>query len=392
MASKWEKGNRFMNEMMTIRQYTDTEKLILVLSRYDRTDYEEIVNHINFDNIDWSFFLGYAMINRVNGVIYEKIEELDVVPYYVKFFLKTVYKEQKKRTEIHQNEIRIVTDLLEKNGIRYAMLKGAVLNTIFYTPGERISNDTDIMVHVDDIDRTVKLLKGEGYIQGDIKDGECVPATKKEILFARLNTYEIVPLFKKTGYDEYPFHEVDINFRLSNDDDQSRALELLENTVVINNNSFDIRTLSLENFLLFLCIHHYREATMILKIVDGTDLTLYKFMDIHFFVSQKRTEIDWNKLKEICINLKRFKDVYYTLYYTERLYPGTIDDSVFEMFKPDNTDFINQYKGRDNSTEVYTWEMKFEDRFFSYKRKLEAMRNIEAENKRFTEILEKLKN
>lgn len=53
------------------------------------------------------------------------------------------------------------------------------------------------MVGVQDIDKVIAILKKEDFIQGEVREGELVPATKKEILFSRLNTYEIVPLIKR---------------------------------------------------------------------------------------------------------------------------------------------------------------------------------------------------
>ena len=82
---------------------------------------------------------------------------------------------------------------------------------------------------------------------------------------------------------------------------------------------------------------------MIMKIVNGDDLTLYKFMDIHFVVSQKAQEIDWKYLLEVAKETNRLNDVYYTFYYTELLYPGTFEIEILDMLKPENTDFINQY-------------------------------------------------
>lgn len=229
-----------------------------------------------------------------------------------------------------------------------------------------------MMVGVQDIDKVIAILKKEDFIQGEVREGELVPATKKEILFSRLNTYEIVPLIKRLDDSHLPFHEMDINFKLGNDDVKGTAEKMLEDTVLLVNNDHQIRTLALEKFLLFLCIHHYREATMIMKIVNGDDLTLYKFMDIHFVVSQKAQEIDWKYLLEVAKETNRLNDVYYTFYYTELLYPGTFEIEILDMLKPENTDFINQYRGRDNTGEVYEWKLSFPERVFhiNEKRKL----------------------
>mgnify|MGYP000822168020 FL=1 len=146
-----------------------------------------------------------------------------------------------------------------------------------------------------------------------------------------------------------------------------------------------------ENFLLYLCIHLYREATMVLQIMSGTDLTLYKFMDVHFFILDREDSLDWDLMFEEAEILGRLNDIYYTLYYTEELYPGTVCKKNLEKFKPESTDFLNEYKGRDNTKEVYKWNLNFKERVLNSERKLEAMPNISEEYKRYHNILDKLK-
>lgn len=371
-----------------IKIYKDYEQAVLLCSRCDVD--EEIKEYVKelfrVPGFNWYEFLGISVLNRVNGVVYKTIKDMEEIPKCVKYFLEVVYLEQKERTKIHRDEIIKISKLLEDNNIRHVFLKGSVLNTVIYSLGDRISNDTDILVHVEDLENAVKLLKEEGYIQGDVVEGKLVPATKKEILFARLNTYEIVPLIKPVDERYLPFHVVDVNFRLGNDANQEESIELLENTVILEENGFKIRTLPMEEFLMYLCVHHYREAIMVVKIVHGDDLTLYKFMDIHYFLSAKGEDIDWEKLRDKVVRMNRIKDVYYTLYYAEQLYPGTISEEHLDLFKPEDVSFLNEYKGRDNTDEVYSWDMDFAHRVFSFDRQIEAMKNIADENSRFESI------
>jgi len=276
------------NVISKIQKFKPYEQMVLLCSRYDlKEDEKEYIQKLIFSfEIDWSNFLGTVLYNRVNGIVYNNIKQFEKVPVYVIYSLKIVYSEQEVRTKLHQEEIFKINDILDQEKIKFAFLKGSVLNSVFYKKGERISNDTDIMVSVEDLDRVVNILKGEGYIQGRFENGEIIPAMKKEIIFARLNTYEIVPLIKKINERYFPVHELDINFRLGNDDVKGLSVEMLDNTFILKNEGKGVRTMSLENFLLFLCVHHYREATMIYKIVTGDDFTLYKYMDVHFFITQ----------------------------------------------------------------------------------------------------------
>lgn len=374
-----------------LSKFQPHEQLLLLASRYSLTENEKdyMSRLVMRYDMDWDSFLGAAFINRVNGVVYKNLCGFKIQKY-VMYFLELAYREQIIRTTLHQNEIAAISGKFEEEHINHSFLKGSVLNTIFYEPGSRISNDTDIMIEKESIDKVVSLTKEMGYIQGKEKDGEIIPATKKEILFARLNTYEIVPMLKYVDKEHLPIHELDINFRLGNDDVFESAPEILSDTILLHNGDRQIRTLTLEKFLLYLCIHHYREANMIYKIIRGNDLTLYKFMDIHFFVSQKSSEIDWKKLLELAEKFNRIKDVYYTFSYAERLYPNTFPEGVLDMFRPEDTAYLDEYKGKDNTTQTFKWEMSFEERALSYKRRLESLKNIEEEYNRFMEITQKL--
>ena len=232
-----------------------------------------------------------------------------------------------------------------------------------------------------------------GGIQGHIEGEKIVSATKKEVMFSQLNTYETVPVIKKTGNSYLPFHAFDINFRLGNDDKGVMSKIMLQDTEIVRNSRFVLRTMLLEKFLIYLCIHLYREAVMVYKIVRGNDLLLYKFMDIHYFIVSNKRKLSWKRLLDETKTLGRQKDVYYTLYFTEELYPGTVEDGVLEAFDMSEKKYLNQYRGRDNSEEVYDWKLKFHERMFdSVSRIEEARKNIEQEGKRYNKIREELKN
>lgn len=369
-----------------ISKYKIPERILLLSTR--ETIEEDEVNYmtelLSEAEMDWSWFLGAAIFHRVCGVVYINLKSNKMVPWRVKFFLQAAYEKMKRRTNLHQQEIKRISEIFEKNEVNYAFMKGAVLNTLCYNEGERISGDTDIMVNVRDLEKCGYLLGEIGYRQGKLENGRFKPATKKQIIFARLNTYETVPYIKMMEKDDLSYHMVDINFRLSNDDTVESALEMLEDTVLMENNGTRIRTMSIEKFLIFLCIHHYREATMVYKIISGGDFLLYKYMDIHMYV--KKCNIDWQLFVKFCKKIHRECEVYHTLYYTELLYPNTIDKNIFDMLEVVDMRFLNQYKGKDNSNEVYEWKTSFYERCFSNGRKIEALENIKEEFERFNLI------
>lgn len=374
--------------------FSETEKMTLLMSRKDYDD--ELKNYVQSiivkKNADWNTFLGLIINHRVNGVIGNRIKELTQIPLTVKRTLQFMLLSQIQRNSCHKQEIAKIYSELEREEVNYAFLKGAVLNFVYYGEGERISNDTDILVNLEDLAKVIKICKKMGYIQGHIEGGEIVPATKREIMFAQLNTYETVPMIKKTGNPYLPFHEFDINFRLGNDDKGEMSKVMLKDTEIVGNSAFKLRTMSFEKFLIYLCIHLYREATMVYKIVRGDDLILYKFMDIHYFIISNQQKLSWEKLLKEAERLDRQKDVYYALYFTEELYPGTVGSEILKSFDILGKDFLNQYRGRDNSEEVYKWKLKFHERMFDVVSRIrEAKGNIGHENERYNSIREELK-
>lgn len=374
-------------------KFDSLEQLILLLSRADFN--EKFNNYINklifMEKIDWDRFLGLAINHRVNGVIYKKLRGIEGMPQTVRRALQYMHISQKERNRCHRNEIKKLSLALEEKRFNYAFLKGAVLNTSYYEDGERISNDTDILVDIRDLKEVIQLCTSLGYIQGEVENGEIIRATKKEILFAQLNTYETVPLIKKTGNPYLPFHEFDVNFRLGNDDKSGLSNHLIQNTVLSGDDEFSLRTMTVENFLIYLCIHLYREAMMVYKITQGADLILYKFMDIHHYIEANRENISWKKLQEEVSQLDKVEDIYYVLFYTEKLYPGTVGDKILNMFEPDDVRYLDQYRGRDNSDEVYDWKLDFYERMFHPQARMaEAEKNIGRESERYNSIREEL--
>lgn len=377
-----------------ISKFCEMEKIILLLSRkrYNEKIEEYIQNLILQEKNDWTLFLGLVIKNRVNGVICNRIQNMERVPLSVKRSLQFMLLSQIQRNACHKEEIAKVYQELEREEVNYAFLKGAVLNFVYYGKGERISNDTDILVNPEDLTKVIKICEKMGYVQGHIENGEIVPATKREIMFAQLNTYETVPMIKKTGNQYLPFHEFDINFRLGNGDKGEMSKIMLKDTEIVGNSAVRLRTMSRERFLIYLCIHLYREATMVYKIVRGDDLILYKFMDIHYFIISNQQKLSWEKLLKEAETLDRQKDVYYALYFTEELYPGTVGSEILKSFDMLGKEFLNQYRGRDNSEEVYEWKLEFHERMFDdVSRIAEAKENIGYENERYNSIREELK-
>lgn len=135
--------------------YKIYEKLILLCSRADQSEeVDEYIQSLILDSMmNWDMFLGVLLNNRVNGVVYKKLIQYKGIPKYVIYYLRTIYEEQVMKGERHIQEIQIINKALREAHIHYAFLKGAYMNTFVYKVGERSSNDTDIMVWPEDLNK-----------------------------------------------------------------------------------------------------------------------------------------------------------------------------------------------------------------------------------------------
>lgn len=68
-----------------------------------------------------------------------------------------VYRYENINYELHR-----VCDLFEKNKVSHIPLKGSVIRSLYPEPWMRTSCDIDILIHEDDIDRALELLREQG--------------------------------------------------------------------------------------------------------------------------------------------------------------------------------------------------------------------------------------
>ena len=66
--------------------------------------------------------------------------------------------------KINYDQIRI-SDILENSGIAFVLLKGAVIRKFYPEPWMRTSCDIDVLVHQEDVDKAITVLKDAGFTQ-----------------------------------------------------------------------------------------------------------------------------------------------------------------------------------------------------------------------------------
>lgn len=251
--------------------------------------------------------LGHLFFNRMQGVAYDVLRKNDLLGKVNREFrnsLGAAHEQNIQKNKSFRKCIIMLCDILSHCNCKVAMLKGAYLCS-HYPDGYRTSNDVDLLVLPEEVTTVGKLLSDAGFMQGNIRNGTFVPASRQEIIESKMLRGETVPYIKEVDLPFMRFFEVDINFSLDYKNGQIDILsDMLSSVCVKTERSLSIPTLNDEDFFVHLCAHLYKEATTLPWIEMHRDMTLYKYCDIYMLLSEMSDEqIDrvFLRAKEFCM-------------------------------------------------------------------------------------------
>ena len=230
--------------------------------------------------------LGHLFFNRMQGAAYsvlKKNECLGAVNREFRNSLKGAYEQNIERNRSFFQCVRLLSGLIAQCGCSAAMLKGALLCRL-YPEGCRTANDIDLLVHPRDVGLLGRALTEAGFRQGNIRNGEFIPAARREIIESKMTRGETVPYILEIGLPYMRFLEVDINFSLDYKNSAPDVLERMLNDTVVNEG---IVTLNRSDFLIHLACHLYKEAATLPWVKMKRDMTLYKYADLYLLLDRK---------------------------------------------------------------------------------------------------------
>lgn len=242
--------------------------------------------------------LGQLFFNRMQGVAYDRLKQNGLLGKVNREFrnsLRGAYEQNLEKNRSFYQCVAMVSDILAGCKCNVAMLKGAWL-CVHYPEGCRTSNDIDLLVLPEDVTEVGYLLAAAGFRQGNVRNGEFIPATRKEIIESKMTRGETVPYIKEVNLPGMKYLEVDINFSLDYKNGEKDLLSaMLGHVAVKEEKGIKVPTLSREDFFLHLCAHLHKEATTLPWIEMHRDMTLYKYCDIYLLLSEM-TEADKDQL------------------------------------------------------------------------------------------------
>lgn len=233
--------------------------------------------------------LGHLFFNRMQAIAFGILKRNDLLSQVNREFrnsLNAAYEQNVQKNESFRKCIAMLSETLSPCACKVAMLKGAYL-CAHYPDGYRTSNDLDLLVMPEDVTTIGNVLSSVGFRQGNIRNGEFVPASRQEIIESKMMRGETVPYIKEVNLPFMKFFEVDLNFSLNYKNEKDGILtDMLSNVSIKNEKGLSIPTLNDADFFIHLCAHLYKEATTLPWIEMHRDMTLYKYCDIYLLLSE----------------------------------------------------------------------------------------------------------
>lgn len=237
--------------------------------------------------------LGNLFFNRMQGVAYTVLRESGLLGKVNREFRGSLKNAKEHNTEKNLSFfacLRMLSEILRDQKGKYVMLKGALLCGK-YPSGCRTSNDIDLLVSPEFVTDIGNALTNAGFRQGNIRNGEFIPASRKEIIESKMTRGETVPYILEIGLPFMDYLEVDINFSLDYKNSNNNTVsEIISNAQETETDDYRIITPNNIDFLIHLCCHLYKEATTLPWVKMKRDMTLYKYCDIHMLTGNMNEE------------------------------------------------------------------------------------------------------
>jgi hypothetical protein len=116
----------------------------------------------------WDNFITLASHHGTAPIVFKNLLKLKKIPQEIITRFKNIYNHSLRSNILMVNELDRIINNLSKNYIDVISLKGATASeTIFGDIGLYPSGDLDILIRIEDIDRTRKVLESMDYILND---------------------------------------------------------------------------------------------------------------------------------------------------------------------------------------------------------------------------------
>jgi Uncharacterised nucleotidyltransferase len=156
---------------MTLNPILDTSTLSKELNlqlQFIRSEDVHKIDSKYFSEVDWDEFYDLLLHHRTFSYVYPKLKLVPYVPARILDKLEKLYRYYTFEMMHLAGEMNKVSTMFQQNGIRPIFLKGPVLAKELYGDlSLRMSNDLDVLIPIQDLDKAHELLVKEGYVKSE---------------------------------------------------------------------------------------------------------------------------------------------------------------------------------------------------------------------------------
>lgn len=322
------------------------ERLILAFSQID-PDINEI-NHLLAHPLNWHFIQEKANLHGVVPLIYhclkqlpnylmtqspndlmttsssDPVTQLPNIPSQVLEFFRQAYYENLARNLTLFQELKKILQVLNNQGIKVMVLKGAALaETVYGNPALRPISDLDLLIKKKDFMKAERQLVELGYTLTRIEFSKWwAERFAGERFYAKGND---LPIY------------VDMHWRITNyvwirsDGRQAEVDRIWNNAQIARIAGVNTLSLSVEDLILHTSIH---------LAIQHFNFRLIWLRDIGELIRHYQGRIDWQEIVDRARQLGIERPMHYSLKCSKELLKAQVPDKVLAELKPLHTNSL----------------------------------------------------
>ncbi len=258
---------------------------------------------------EWCALITLAQTQKVGGALYHRLKSRGaekLAPQEIWLALQSTYWSNAANNLSMQRELHQIITALHEREIQVIVLKGAYLaDAVYNNPALRQMTDIDLMVKVDDLERTVEVLGIQGYI------------------LQQPYLRSIEPRLIKTDNLSIDVHW---NVSLPNLPYSMDADELWTNAVPAHLAGTTVLGLCAEDLLLHLCMHWVYKHQL--------ESGIQPLCDIAETINRYRETLNWDKLAQRARQWKWDRGVYLAFRLAKELVGAAVPEDVLQNLQP----------------------------------------------------------
>lgn len=268
-----------------LTQYSATIDLLIECCRFtpESVKLETLSQQIT----QWESLIQSASRHGVLPLIHQALKNTASVPEEIKESLKNRYRQISFNNMAMSAELIRIMKLLSEHGIPALAFKGPVLSQMIYGDiTQRQYGDLDILIHPNDLYKGVDILEKHGY-------SSAYPLNERQFKSYCDIAHDYALINKKNGV------LVELHWRLLSSEFMANldTIDFFTDTTTITIQGKKLKTLQLEELIIYLCIHGAKHQWERLEWL----------VDIAYLI--KTQSIDWERLIKLTYQINSEKMV-----------------------------------------------------------------------------------